>query len=204
MLPFVYIFPLVGLIVWIINKILKGNKIAVLGPQGSGKTTFLNYLRGKENYYETNATGKERYEGFSFKLSSGKEITIKSGEDIGGGDLYRELYEDLIKKSDSVVFIFDINKYLSDEEYEKMTNARMQFVYEKFCSNFNEKEIPRRISIILSHSKNYKEDEAEFFKKIRELKKSKKDYSKILRNFHACDMTNPKDMENLKNNIFGK
>ena len=88
------------------EKHITGTRIAVLGPQNSGKTTFLNFLRNKKVTGE--ATARERYEPFSFELSNGKVIDIAGGEDIGGGDFYRDSYIPLIKECDSIIFIFDI------------------------------------------------------------------------------------------------
>ena len=153
----------VGVIIIILAKRFFGKEeieaksIAVLGPQGSGKTTFLSFLRNKQASGE--ATGLEHYQPFDYKLQNGQTVRIEGGIDIGGGDEYRPLYERLIKNNEAIIFIFDIHKYLTGhnkknktkDKYVQLTDARFKLVYDHFKASHPGDIDPHKLVVIGSH-----------------------------------------------------
>lgn len=109
------------------------NKLGIIGMQASGKTRFLSFLRDVE-YVEKN-TSKEKYESFTYTTPSGKKILISEGTDIGGGNMYREMYENIISESDVIFYFFDIHKYLNDTQYMRECNSRFHSVAELLCQS---------------------------------------------------------------------
>ncbi len=62
-----------GGIVDFFGKDNKVSKLGIIGMKSSGKTTFLNNLRGIKTVPKT--TSKESYDSFEFKLSNKKKYT---------------------------------------------------------------------------------------------------------------------------------
>lgn len=186
---------------------ITGKRIEVLGPQNSGKTTFLNFLRNKTVTGE--ATARERYEPFEYKLSNGKTVTIAGGEDIGGGDTFREDYVGKIKESDSIIFIFDIHKYLNGhnkkdktkDQYVRLTEARFKLVYDHFKDNYPGEIDPHRLVVIGSHRDKLKAGDNKikgaFYDCIR-----KNEYKEMFKNFRICDLTNKDELRKIVDSIF--
>lgn len=188
---------------------LKGKNIAILGPKGSGKTTFLNYLRGI-NSTAQEGTGREDYKTFTFTLNDGKKIKIKSGTDIGGGANYKALYEKMIKDSDAVIIVFDVNRYLNDKKgseadkrnYQQLTHVRFKLIHDKIIETQGKID-PERIAVIGSH----KDETGKDNEKLRQLfSESIKDkvYRDTLVNCHFCDLTDKNELNKTVNDIFGK
>ena len=90
----------------------KKNKLGILGMQGAGKTRFLSFLRNK--IFIEGQTNRSGYEEFTYQLSNGKKIFIKSGVDIGGGTMYRVDYNKIIDESDVILYFFDINNFIKE------------------------------------------------------------------------------------------
>lgn len=111
----------VAVIIW---NILRGKKLAVLGMEGSGKTTFLYWLKDKK-FRNTEATGVVDYGGFGFFNG----IKIKAGKDIGGNAMYvREYYVPLLDEANLVIFVFDASRYIANEDYRRDTLDRADFI----------------------------------------------------------------------------
>ncbi len=106
-----------------------GKTIAVLGMKGVGKTLFLANISNKD-YKDCAATiGSEDYKGFYLSIG-GHIFFIKGGKDIGGGEEYiRDYYEEMIKNSEIVFFLFNAYKYLNEKDYRDQTQARFEFIY---------------------------------------------------------------------------
>lgn len=197
-----------GPMIWRLTR-LKGNNIAILGPKGSGKTTFLNYLRGI-NSTAQEGTGREDYKTFTFTLNDGKKIKIKSGTDIGGGANYKALYEKMIKDSDAVIIVFDVNRYLNDKKgseadkrnYQQLTHVRFKLIHDKIIETKGKID-PERIAVIGSH----KDETGKDNEKLRQLfSESIKDkvYRDALVNCHFCNLTDKNELNKTVNDIFGK
>lgn len=119
--------------------------IAVLGTQGSGKTTLLNILRSK-SHEKPDVTSYDKYKEFVYTKQNGNRIIIREGIDIGGGPSFKIHYEPMIKDADIVFFLFDINKWETNEEDRREIRSRIQFITEK-CIKYN-----RFLITFLTHS----------------------------------------------------
>ena len=87
----------------------------ILGMQRSGKTRFLSFL--KNIPYVDKPTGRGKYLEFVYQTKSGKDIKIREGFDIGGGQEFRADYAKIIENSSVVFYFFDIKPYLDDIAY---------------------------------------------------------------------------------------
>lgn len=178
-----------GLVVWI-N--LSGTSIAVLGAAGVGKTQLYYTMQGKV-YDEPKQTNWDDIPEFDYECN-GKTYKIKNGEDWGGNEGLRSDWGDLVKGKDIIVFIFDVNKYLTEPEYEKDTNSIMAEVWSLL--KVNKKE--NKHICIGSHFdelKSYKEDKA-----IGDVqnKLKNKPYSELVkRNFGVIDVRDKKQVEEI-------
>lgn len=107
---------------------LNDGQIALLGPKESGKSQFLNWL--KENkLVEPDRTGGE--EPFDFKYQhNGKTYRIKGKDITGDESVISRYYEDIIKESNSILFFFDCNQFISTKEYRHDVCKRVRFVYD--------------------------------------------------------------------------
>lgn len=121
-----------GTLILLKSRKTQGQRLAVLGMKDAGKTRFYRFLQGKE-YIEghDNETEKDVVESFAYTCSNGSIIKIQKGYDYGGGrDYVKAHYEDLLKDSDIVVFVFDLHKFLNDMEYQKDTNSIASLINE--------------------------------------------------------------------------
>src|SRR5690554_4334932 len=85
----------------------EAKKIAILGLQSAGKTTFLKFLQGDKNYKNYNHnTGLVRYEEFDMKVNN-KIISIAKNVDIGGSETFMKNYEKILEGTDMAFFLFD-------------------------------------------------------------------------------------------------
>lgn len=111
------------------NEVKKSKKIAVLGHQHAGKTTFLRFLKGDKNYKNINhETGIDEYEEFVLK-AGGKLITISKNIDIGGSeDFVRKNYELILKNADMAFFLFDVSRFFKETDYFRDFCARVDFL----------------------------------------------------------------------------
>jgi GTPase SAR1 family protein len=178
-----------GLVVWI-N--LSGTSIAVLGAAGVGKTQLYYTMQGKV-YDDPKQTNKDDIPEFDYECN-GKTYKIKNGEDWGGNEGQRSVWWDLVKGKDIIVFIFDVNKYLTEPEYEKYTNSIMDDVWRLLKENKKE----NKHICIGSHFdelKSYKEEKA--IGDVQDKLKNKP-YSKLVkRNFGVIDVRDKKQVEGI-------
>jgi hypothetical protein len=177
----------------------KKNKLGVLGMQASGKTFFLNFLRNIP--FIEGQTNRQTYESFKYKLSNGKEITIASGIDIGGGNLYRVDYNNIIEKSDVLLYLFDLGKYLKDskdfdgQSYQRNCNSRFEHIFSKVITN------KKPTLIIATHKDKIGLPEYEMVKKFNTLVKNKK-YKAMLETVELVNLTDDKEIKSLADKIF--
>ena len=140
-----------------VTTTVDGKSIGVLGMPESGKTQFYMTLKN-EKYTQGEATGMDEYPQFDFVIH-GKKIKVKSGKDIGGGEMYiQSYYEDFIKEKDIIVFVFDIKRYLEDSKYARDVRSRLEFVWRKLLEKTGIMdyvraffEIKRRYILLASH-----------------------------------------------------
>lgn len=101
-------------------------KIVVLGMPSAGKTRFLCHLNGDEYVEQTTAIDEFKY--FSIDTPNGK-IYVDDGRDIGGSKGYLSRYKEFVTSADMVFFVFNINDYISDTDYQREVNARLDLIY---------------------------------------------------------------------------
>lgn len=179
----------------------KKNKLGVLGMQGSGKTRFLSFLRNIP--FIEGETSRKKYESFRYTLSNGKEISIDSGIDIGGGDFYRNEYDKILDKNDVILYFFDIGKYLRNDKtiddvgYQRACNSRFEHVYSKV----NKTDKP--VFIIASHTDKSGLSKQEMVKQFTSLIDNKK-YKTIFKNMEFINLTNENEITKLRDELFKK
>lgn len=182
-----------GGIVDFFSKDNKQYKMGLLGMKASGKTTLLNKLRGIEGSLKD--TSKESYDSFEFKLSNGKTVYIDKGNDIGGTKNYMAEYREIIEKNDVILYFFDVSRYLTELEYLRECNSRLDFINE---GNIKDK----KLAIIASHSDLSKNDKNILTEEILNQVQDKK-YSKLFNvGFFVANLTDDKEIKVLIDKIF--
>ncbi len=117
---------------YVLKEHLTTLNIAVLGPRGSGKTTLINLLGGKEKM-PVRATGSEEpvetivapwktYKFFDQKLQINTESCWQrfrgyGGKDIPGDESWRNVYQKIASGQDIIFLLFDISLYF-DSAYK--------------------------------------------------------------------------------------
>ncbi|MGV0957232.1 ADP-ribosylation factor-like protein [Empedobacter falsenii] len=179
----------------IMNKLNDGDKLLFLGMPVSGKTYMLTKLRN-EKFIEYKSTHVEKNENFSFKVGN-KTIYIDVAKELGGEEAYRGSYEENINESKVLIFMFDIQKYLSEEKklmYRRECNSRLSALHKLKKEN---------AFYIGTHIDKINKTEAEILKDLAKIIKGK-DYEDIMKRLCLTNLTDDKEFEKLKNNIFGK
>lgn len=140
--------------------------IAVLGPRGSGKTTLINLLGGKEEM-PARATGSEepvktivapwkKYKFFDQKLQINTETWWQrfwgnGGKDIPGDESWRNVYQKIVRGQDIVFLLFDISLYF-DSAY-KSKECGEEDVQSLFDGVFDLlKKDSKKIYLLATHS----------------------------------------------------
>ncbi len=173
-------------------KVLSGTSIAVLGDPGVGKTQLYYTLQGK-GICPSIQTNKNDIPEFDYECN-GKTYKIKKGEDWGGNEGQKSNWGDLVKGKDIIVFIFDVNRYLTEPEYEKDTNSNMDDVWRLLKENKKE----NKHICIGSHF-----DELKSYKKEKAIadvqdKLKNKPYSELVKwNFDVIDVRDKKQVEGI-------
>lgn len=174
-------------------------RIAILGMQTAGKTRFLSFLKGEP--FVEGTTSRKSYTEFVYRLTSGKNITISSGKDIGGGNIYRVDYNEMIENNDVIIFMFNMNAYIKniiDLEgfpYQRSCNSRFEHVYDKI------KESKKRLVVIATHKDECSLSESSIIQKFDILINSKT-YKEMFKDVQLVDLTNNNDVEQLIDTIF--
>lgn len=182
--------------------VLKGRRICLLGMPEAGKTRILRVLQGKEYDEEMDKqtpAGGELFESFECVLSDEIRLFVKEGRDINGDEVnIKREYEDLVNKCDTVLFVFNIHKFLTNEKEFEMTKDRFDHV-NKLIKNTTVKEL----AFIGTH--------LDLFKKKSEKKKAigmfldkikDRQYSDMFSCLMAIDATDTKNVKKEMCNIF--
>jgi GTPase SAR1 family protein len=184
------------LVVWKWEK-LSGTSIAVLGRAGVGKTQLYYTLQGK-GICPSKQTNWDDIPEFDYECN-GKTYKIKSGEDCGGNEGQRSGWGDLVKGKDIIVFIFDVNKYLTEPEYEKDTNSIMAEVWSLLKVNKKENNhicIGSHVDELLKSCTSYDTKE-KAISAVQEKLKSKVYSNLVKRNFDLIDVRDKKQVEGI-------
>lgn len=197
------IIPILILLGIITYHCLKGDKMAILGMQESGKTTILRYMQGYTYNSSYKPSGKEKYERFDWKVG---DRTIKAGVDIGGGDEWvKDNYPVLIANNDIIMFVFNADEFLNSNKYKRSTLGRLDFVFE----NIKEKKggnlddfIKNHFALIGTHADFIDESPKSVIQKIQRDCQNKS-YSKIFKdNFAILDLTSSEEFNKFIKKIF--
>lgn len=181
-----------GGIVDFFGKDNKVSKLGIIGMKSSGKTTFLNNLRGIKTIPKT--TSKESYDSFEFKLSNKKNIQIAKGNDIGGNQNYLTEYRLIIKNNDVILYFFNVCEYLTNSEYKRYCNSRLDHI--------NVDIENKKIAIIASHSDLSQHSKNILREEILNQVIDKK-YSKLFNDgFFVVNLTDDKESKELIDKIF--
>jgi GTPase SAR1 family protein len=168
--------------------------LAVLGMAGAGKTTFYNHLRN-EWITEKGGTGIRPLNEFSVKLKDGKEIIIKKGQDVGGLESFIPQYESMMEKANIVLFFFDAYKYLTDIQYARYTNARIDFINGKMT----DKKILRTV---ISYADMFSDRNQAITDIINSIGDKYDKFFFDPRNYYFVNLTDKREIQNLVNNLF--
>ena len=174
----------------------KDVQIGVVGPQKTGKTLFLNALRGIWGKEPEQTTQMENYEIIEYHFSDGKTRTFRNCKDVPGSNSFiRTTYKEIIEESTILLFFCNMKQYLESQEYERDVNARLDYIYEVRKSiNKDDKSLP--VMIILSYA-----DQVENRRKATlavQDKLSGKDYHEMCCKYmHSINMTNEAEVKKL-------
>jgi ADP-ribosylation factor family len=177
------------------TKKLEGKSMGILGMSASGKTLLLRSLQGKP-YEEYEQTSNEEYDSFTLTIGT-RSIKIAAGKDIGGvAENVKPYYESFLNDKDICVFLFDLQRYLNDNDYMEETNARFDHIYRHLIK---EKEY----AIIGSHVDKVKIKKGESIINIVQSKVADKPYANLLKeNFYTRNLTDKNDIETLVEKLF--
>src|SRR5690554_5995935 len=111
-----------------LNKAVKSSKkIAILGLQQAGKTTFLRFLQGDKNYKKYTSSGMDKYDEFDMKVNN-KVVTIAKNFDIGGSEAFMRNYTTVLQNTEMAFFLFDVSLFFNDNEYYRNFCARVDYL----------------------------------------------------------------------------
>ena len=121
-----------------------GKDIAVLGPQESGKSTLFDVLSDLDIDIDPTVyskTDKREVEGcrvtFPLMVEEHEHIIplqfrLKKSTDVGGEASFRESkWVPAMEKAHFLIYVADIEKILSSEEYQKRFYQDFEFIYQK-------------------------------------------------------------------------
>lgn len=174
----------------------KGTTLGVFGTPKAGKTTFLNcigvfdtveYGTTLEHYPETTIKIGERY------------IKIAAGCDIGGTHHNMSRFgEEWIEKKDIIVFIFNAEEYLNEDEKKREVRAYLDFIFRHAKKT---KKNGKNIVILASRRDAFDDKDNPRDRILEDL--AGKDYVSLLEtNFIVIDLREKKNVEPLLNKIF--
>lgn len=114
---------------------MEERKLVILGMNQAGKTTMLNYLRGKNNAIPE-GTSREVYEAYTYTSADNITYHIHASVDRGGKDEFVKQYPKDIEKANRIFFLFNVNMYLSNITYRRDTNHRIFFIND-MCKRYH-------------------------------------------------------------------
>jgi uncharacterized membrane protein YkvA (DUF1232 family) len=102
------------------NKLIFGKnmKMVVLGKAQAGNTSFYTFLKDGHPGNPDQTPVEDPIEEFDVKDSENHTMTISSVIDISGQpDYVAKYYKKLVEENDVILFLFDANQFMNNEEY---------------------------------------------------------------------------------------
>lgn len=129
---------------------LKESDIAILGDVLVGKTTLINALQGKfgQSVFQTHNDNQVEFE----RKCNDQCLKIKVTDFSGSNNNVSKYYKEILEKCNCVLYLCNINEYLTIQEKRDLNNARLEWIY-KFLPNHD--EIP--VQVILTHADKVKD-----------------------------------------------
>ncbi|MGY1653319.1 hypothetical protein [Geodermatophilus sp. SYSU D01119] len=92
-----------------------GDRIAVLGPRASGKTTLYNFLTGRTGDSPPEQTvAPEHREAFR---NGTLGLSVRTGRDVPGGEHAHDSWREVFTAANKVFYLFDAHQLRVDTEY---------------------------------------------------------------------------------------
>ena len=98
-------------------KFTKNMKLAVLGPEQSGKTSFKNFLKEEKPGNPKQTTYVNEIEECKVTDSEGHTITIRVKDISGQADFVAIDYKERVTDYDFILFFFNSKDFMTDEVY---------------------------------------------------------------------------------------
>lgn len=174
----------------------KGTTLGVFGTFGAGKTTFLNCIGVIDKVVL--GTSVVSYDETIIKIGE-REIKIAAGDDIGGTQDYMKQYgEEWIEKKDIIVFIFNAEEYLNEDEKKREVRAYLDFIF-RHAKKIKKNE--ENIVILASRRDAFDDKDNPRDRILNDL--AGKDYVSLLKtNFMVADLREKKNVEPFLNRTF--
>lgn len=182
----------------------QGTSLAILGMAEAGKTQFWKNLKGEQySAYET-TMAEQQYKPFDYRYGN-RTFRVGAGKDIGGADEnFKAYWEQMLSEYKIVLFIFDASKYLKDESYQLLTNARLDFLCEKRNKLKDRKE--KKFAVIASHADQVDRvdlgEKADLVACLQTLVKGQPYAPLFYQNFWPCNLTDPTDFRTITEKLF--
>lgn len=174
----------------------KGASLVILGMPKAGKTQFWKNLKGEPYFAYETTNVKQNYQPFDYRYGN-RTMRINVGEDI------RTAGETLIKESKIVVFIFDVSKYLKEQDYQLQTNACLELLYNKRNEFIGRDQ--KKFAVIASHPDQVDKvelEEADLVTRMKSVVHGKPYAALFYQNCWTCNLTNPKDFSTITEKLF--
>lgn len=128
-----------------------------------------------------------------------REIKIAAGDDIGGTQAYMKQYgEEWIEKKDIIVFIFNAEEYLNEDEKKREVRAYLDFIFRHAKKTKKNEE---NIVILASRRDAFDDKDNPRDRILNDL--AGKDYVSLLKtNFMVADLREKKNVEPFLNRTF--
>lgn len=131
----------------------KGIRMAVLGMDQSGKTSFSNFLKDGDPGKPNQTAVSENISPYYFKNSEGKYFFIEKGEDIAGTkDVVFRFYEEKVKNNKLILFLFNSLLFYENTDYRLDVVDRIALISEKIYAvknNANIQDLSPKIFFIV-------------------------------------------------------
>lgn len=177
-----------------------GEEIVLLGPRNSGKTTFLDLLKGLPNIKPGSTVNAEEVTNLKYCVD-GKEIEIKVITDTPGTKGYLENYRQLAEKAKAkVLFMFNIHDYLNDHDYAKNTNSRADLIFKLFKKQHDE----GNVHVVITHIDELNAKDRSNLENILHNVFDPKEYRSLFSNKKLVNLLDKKDFKDLMSKVFLK